>query len=439
MKSKLAWIIIKILCAWSLIGCNQSNLTNNQDLPHPMVKKESDQISTIKIGMWNIANYFENDSDLFFQRKQIINDVLNSINLDLLVVIEPTYTNKNGFKKLVQMLNKTNSSKMYDSIISLPNFSDLQLYQTSSLVERFGFIYNTKKLKFNHSPYQQKPLKINQNLTSNLSNALNKSGNQNILFFNEKKDEKYFYTRKPGAVQWTNLLTNKTFVTIASHASSPGANANQNEKNFLCNNLLNYGINDLTKCINKKNNNVRSELGENEAFDALKISLVINQFAKTFNDNNIYFFGDTNIKCKDNFVFDPIFNNNLKSLFPLENKNDKKSDYEKYKTTLSTKINNYANSYDKVFYKTTDNKITNSTRFNLWSLYYDNNLNNGLKIKKNKIMIYPYTQNRYYTKTYLDQIYYQQLKKQKPKDLFKSANSLKFLTSDHTLVYFDLN
>ncbi|WP_391591949.1 hypothetical protein [[Mycoplasma] cavipharyngis] len=439
LKKFINFTVFSIIFNFSVSGCFSSqkpNLANNHNL---------------KIGLWNIANYQENDHDPYSsERAKVLSDILFHTNLDLLVVVEPTYHNVNGFNLLIKHLNKNVGYHKYQAIISLPSVSKKPKLKRVSLAERYGFIYNKNKLKLNLSPYQQTPADFSQFENSNSpfdqngSQLLNDTGNRNVLFFQEDDQQTYYYTRAPGAVQWTDLVNNKTFVTIAAHFSSPGAKVSQDEKPFDPKTVDSSKI----KWFNWLHK-TSSQLGSNEAYDALKIPQVVSYFSQVFSEQNLFFMADTNIKYRDNFLFQPAIASGLKNLYPLKtNELELKTSYDQergpnqFRTTLSSadRINQYANQYDKIWYQTNQYQINHWKRFNLWSLYYDLTNDFMKKEDKEKIAALSYPEFDYYTKVVLDQIYTKKIdRKLNLENKQKLLNtSLKEIVSDHTMIYFEM-
>ncbi|MDQ0513792.1 hypothetical protein J2Z62_000230 [Mycoplasmoides fastidiosum] len=405
------------------------------------------QTNNIRVGMWNIANYEEKGDKFSSERAKVLADVLYQNNLDLLTVIEPTYKNATGFTELVKNLNHLAGSEKYEAIISLPSVSEQPILKRVSLSERYGFIYKKDRLRYETSPHQQEPADFSTfNITDSPydkggSQELNDTGNRNILFFKEKADEKHFYTRRPGAIKWTDLVNNQTFVTIAAHASSPDARDSQGETKFNCADLKQFGIEHGTKC--------DSKLGSNEAWDALKIPDVLKYFSEVFKEDDIFFMADTNIRFNNNFLFERATKEGYKNIFPLdaageklETAYDKDRGPAKFRTTLSSpdRLNAYANAYDKAFYKFQNYNVQNPTRWDLWNLYYDVEDNGVTSNQKQKILALSYPEYDHYTKAIMDEIYYQKAGARQPKNPPKSPvhTSLKELISDHTMVHFEL-
>ncbi len=161
-----------------------------------------------------------------------------------------------------------------------------------------------------------------------------------------------------------------------------------------------------SKSRNEKIDSEASGQGEQEANEARDLANVLTEIDKKDGPNNeIIFMGDTNIRTENT---DKLFKSTLESYRLLLDKDEK--------TTLSSKdFGEYANSYDKIFYKG-DLKTKNAQKYNIFSIF-----------EKNVVDLEQYDKMR---KKDGRSINY---KTTNPKDI----NRIRGI-SDHTMVYFDL-
>lgn len=141
-------------------------------------------------------------------------------------------------------------------------------------------------------------------------------------------DSSHKYVRSPFGAKFKINDSSKTFVLTSSHFDSPGANSS---------------INSLNETETKSN---ISSQGSQEVLEAQNIPIVLNTFKKSFNSNNILFYGDTNIKKGNEAkAFSTLDKSGYSMLF---------KDNETYSTSLSSTLNSFANPYDKIIYSFND-------------------------------------------------------------------------------------
>lgn len=163
------------------------------------------------------------------------------------------------------------------------------------------------------------------------------------------------YVRPPVGVEFSfkNDETKK-FVSTYSHFDSPGVS--KTEKAW----------------------SVDKTQGEQEVSEAKNIVNVLDYFKQYFNNENIFFMGDTNIKYKNqNAAFNETYLNQQGYNFLFE-------DDKNYSTSLSSTFNNFANPYDKIIYKLKD--FYQSKNYDDLSSALVSNVDNGFLINTYKTL-----------------------------------------------------
>ncbi|WP_341509665.1 MnuA family membrane nuclease [Mesomycoplasma ovipneumoniae] len=233
--------------------------------------------------------------------------------------------------------------------------------------------------------WETKPTrKIHFLYKSSLLETINFEGNSNPYLI--QNGTNLTWARPVAAVKFKTRTNIKNDFTLAiGHFDAPG---------------------NKSKSRNEKADSEARDQGEQEANEARDLVNVLTEIDKKDGPNNeIIFMGDTNIRGENT---EKLFKLTLESYQSLLNKDEK--------TSLSSKdFGEYANSYDKIFYKG-DLKTKNAQKYDLYSIFEKKivDLEKYDKMRK---------QDNRSTK----------YKVGDPKDI----NRIRAI-SDHTMVYFDL-
>lgn len=333
----------------------------NQEKPQKPNSDDENQTpitDNIKIAHWNVLN--QSDKNIF--KTKAIASIIFKSNFDLVGLTE--IVSVAGANAILEEIKKmeTNNANQWSILVSEPSKSITGPNQS----ERVAFIYKANKVKpkaFINSKigsfYENKPW------TSDLID------NSQIT---------YDYVRPPfGVLFETQGKIKNDFTFVIAHLDSPGAKKKAGETSA-------PGF---------------SGQGRKEINEALNLVSVMKWFDQIDGENDeLIFMGDTNIKIGNaSKAFKPLIDDGYK--FYTE-------DTEKWKSSLSSKINKYANTYDKIIYKGSL-KANNSGVFDLWNAIT----------------------NQYLPQKWLDD--YKNYKSYKSKESY-----FRYGISDHTPVYFEL-
>lgn len=272
-------------------------------------------------------------------------------------------------KKVVDLMNKFSNSTNYDYLIS-DNLKGKENEKTQtrqhSSTERIGVIYNKEKV-----------------IPIPFANGQIGHTYSNPLTFGKWTEKEIDYSRPPFSIKMKSIgkITND-FTLVFAHFDSPDyKKGKKQEKGYPITALRKRNVERILKDIysNKPNKFVENSQGSRELDDAENIVKVIEEVKRIDQnkDDDYFFLGDTNIKLgNEHFAFKSLreagFNNLL-------------NDHWDHRTSLSTKTNEMANPYDKIF-KNSNLETKNANLFILWKVFESKILNNEWyeKVMKSK-------------------------------------------------------
>ncbi|MDW2829435.1 endonuclease/exonuclease/phosphatase family protein [Mesomycoplasma ovipneumoniae] len=335
----------------SSVDETQKQNQNQEKTQEPGKNLQNNNIQSIRVGFWNVLNYTNKTTKPNTAKTYALANVINSSGSDAVGLAEITSTGDGT--DIVKELEKLNPSAGWKQITT-------NKYGKTNQQERYTFLYK-----------------------SSLLETINFEGSSNPYLIQDGKN--LTWARPVAAVKFQTKTNIKNDFTLAiGHFDAPGVSKNRNEKA----------------------DSEASNQGEQEANEARDLVNVLTEIDKKDGPNNeIIFMGDTNIRGENT---DKLFKSTLESYRLLLNKDEK--------TSLSSKdFGQYANSYDKIFYKG-DLKTKNAKKYELYSIFEKNTVNLEEYDKMRK-------QDGRSVKYKLDD----------PKDI----NRIRGI-SDHTMVYFDL-
>lgn len=284
------------------------------------------------VGHWNTLNFtFSKD------RQEKVDNISKTIlfyKFDLIGLTEinantVTETNKENATYFINYINglipkDERNNREYDIIVSNNTTSQFAAVGQS---EQVAILYNKNKFK----PFEYTNLTIK-------NDAIVGSGyfySNPLTDFSKDTSRKYDYVRSPFGTMFNlvNSAIEYPITFLFSHFDSPGASSSSQ---------------------NKKTEIMVDGIGSQEYYEAYNIKNVLSEFEEKFNNKNIIFMGDTNIKTnKQKTAF------NEKEL-NLSNYNFLFKDSLEYATSLATvktvekypndKLKWYSNPYDKIIY-----------------------------------------------------------------------------------------
>ncbi|WP_341507989.1 endonuclease/exonuclease/phosphatase family protein [Mesomycoplasma ovipneumoniae] len=325
---------------------------NEQKTPEPEKNPQNGNIQSIRVGFWNVLNYTNKSKNPNTAKTYALANVINSSGSDVVGLAEITTTGDGT--DIVKDLEKLNPSAGWKQITT-------DKYGKPNQQEKYTFLYK-----------------------SSLLETINFEGNSNPYLI--QNGTNLTWARPVAAVKFKTRTNIKNDFTLAiGHFDAPG---------------------NKSKSRNEKADSEARDQGEQEANEARDLVNVLTEIDKKDGPNNeIIFMGDTNIRGENT---EKLFKSTLESYQSLLNKDEK--------TSLSSKdFGEYANSYDKIFYKG-DLKTKNAQKYDLYSIFEKKivDLEKYDKMRK---------QDNRSTK----------YKVGDPKDI----NRIRAI-SDHTMVYFDL-
>ncbi|MDW2861018.1 MnuA family membrane nuclease [Mesomycoplasma ovipneumoniae] len=322
------------------------------------LKKDNNQ--SIRVGFWNILKYTNKGKDPNTAKTYALATVINSSGSDVVGLAEIALSGDGT--DIINELEKLDPSAGWKQITT-------GKYGKENQQEKYTFLYK-----------------------SSLLETINFEGNSNPYLIQEGIKLKE-WARPVAAVKFQTKTNIKNDFTLAvGHFDAPGKYKGSNKKS--------------NKNRKEEADSEARDQGEQEAGEARDLANVLAQIDEKDGPNNeIIFMGDTNIYGKNT---DKLFKSTLESYQLLLDKDEK--------TTLSSKkFGEYANSYDKIFYKG-DLKTKNAQKYDLFPIF-----------EKNIVDLEKYDQMRKQDKRSAD------YKVGDPKDV-KRIRAI----SDHTMVYFDL-
>ncbi|MDW2931447.1 endonuclease/exonuclease/phosphatase family protein [Mesomycoplasma ovipneumoniae] len=314
---------------------------------------QNDNNQSIRVGFWNVLNYTnKSKNNPNTAKTYALASVINSSGSDVVGLAEITTTGDGT--DIVKELEILNPSAGWKQITT-------DKYGKTNQQEKYTFLYK-----------------------SSLLETINFEGNSNPYLIQEGKN--LTWARPVAAVKFQTKTNIKNDFTLAiGHFDAPGNKSKSRKENT---------------------DSEAPGQGEQEANEARDLVNVLTEIDKKDGPNNeIIFMGDTNIRTENT---EKLFKSTLESYRLLLDKDEK--------TSLSSKnFGEYANSYDKIFYKG-DLETKNAQKYNIFSIFEKNvvDLEKYDKMRK---------QDGRSTK----------YKSGDPKDI----NRIRGI-SDHTMVYFDL-
>ncbi|EXU60903.1 endonuclease/exonuclease/phosphatase family protein [Mesomycoplasma ovipneumoniae] len=336
----------------------QKQNQNQEQIQEPEKNMQKDNNQSIRLGFWNVKDY----TNKINSKKQTntaktfaIANVINSSGSDVVGLAEITTTGDGV--DIVKELEKLNPTAGWKQMTT-------SKYGKTNHEEKYTFLYK-----------------------SSLLEMINFEENSNPYLIQDSK--KLTWTRPVAAVKFqtkTNIKNDFTLVIGHFDTAGPYKKSKKNRK--------------------EEPDSEAPKQGQQEAGEARDLANVLNEIDKKDGLNNeIIFMGDTNILAENT---EKLFESTLKSYRLLLDKNEK--------TTLSSKnFGEYANSYDKIFYKGNLN-TKNAQKYDLYSIF-----------EKNIVNVEEYDKMRNQDKRET------KYKSGYPKDIKRITG-----ISNHTMVYFDL-
>ncbi|VEU68460.1 MnuA family membrane nuclease [Mycoplasmopsis pulmonis] len=342
---------------------NDNSVNNNKENSSSK-NDENLTLTKVRLGHWNVLNQSGNIPT----KNLAISKVILHNKLDLVGLTE--ITNENGVKTIINELNKSSSDK-WNYIVSLKKRGTTG---SSGQEEHVGIIYKENKLTLESFDDKEK--------------SKGKFYENKLWDDPFKKGQKIDFVRPPFGVKFSTKGNIKNdFTVVFMHSDAPGVKEERGE-------------------ISAKG---YSGQGHKEVAEALRTKEVMEYFDSIDGVNNeLFFMGDTNIKLGNEAkAFEPLLQSGYKSLI---------KDVKENATSLAQRWGEYANPYDKIFYKG-DLKVENSGFYDLWKVFDDNLLNK----EEFKTKVEEYRSSK------------------KAKDKYKGEYSyVLHAISDHTIVYTDL-
>ncbi|MFU0909088.1 MnuA family membrane nuclease [Mesomycoplasma ovipneumoniae] len=340
------------------INKTENQKENQQNTQEPEKNMQKDNNQSIRLGFWNVKDY----TNKINSKKQTntaktfaIANVINSSGSDVVGLAEITTTGDGV--DIVKELEKLNPTAGWKQMTT-------SKYGKTNHEEKYTFLYK-----------------------SSLLEMINFEENSNPYLIQDST--KLTWTRPVAAVKFqtkTNIKNDFTLVIGHFDTAGPYKKSKKNRK--------------------EEPDSEAPKQGQQEAGEARDLANVLNEIDKKDGLNNeIIFMGDTNILAENT---EKLFDSTLKSYRLLLDKNEK--------TTLSSKnFGEYANSYDKIFYKGNLN-TKNAQKYDLYSIF-----------EKNIVNVEEYDKMRNQDKRET------KYKSGDPKDIKRITG-----ISNHTMVYFDL-
>ncbi|MDW2928786.1 MnuA family membrane nuclease, partial [Mesomycoplasma ovipneumoniae] len=335
----------------------QNQEQNQEKTPEPEKDLQKGNNQLIRVGFWNVKDYtnkINSKKQTNTAKTYALANVINSSGSDVVGLAEITTTGDGA--DIVKELEKLNPTAGWKQMTT-------SKYGKTNQEEKYTFLYKSSLLEMINFEENSNPYLIQDGI----------------------KLEKW--TRPVAAVKFKTKTNIKNDFTLAiGHFDAAGPYKKKNR--------------------NEKTDSEARDQGEQEAGEARDLANVLSKIdEKDGLNNEIIFMGDTNIHGKNT---EKLFETTLKSYSLLLDKDEK--------TTLHSKnFGEYANSYDKIFYKG-DLNTKNAQKYDLFSIF------------ENKIV---------------DLEKYDEMRKQdkRPtKDKTRNPKDIKRITgiSNHTMIYFDL-
>ncbi|AXE60719.1 hypothetical protein DA803_01285 [[Mycoplasma] phocae] len=264
----------------------------------------------IRVGHWNILNYGGGElSDKNGPKVAAISELIYKSQQDVIGLTEINYNQGKDVKNIVDALNELSNSSSYDCIVQ--PVDDANKTSSKATKEQIAIIYNTNKIK-------KKNFKnYNKNYQS---------------YGNDKTNSGVSFKRPLFAAFFETIKGNKPFVSIFGHLDSPG------------------------KASEEASQNEYKSQGAQEVKEALDIANAFKYYEQLSDNASIIFGGDTNIKTKNNRLFntDEFTSKGIKnyygSMSNFKVKGKPTEQYEFYETSLG-RNKGYSEAYDKLLFK----------------------------------------------------------------------------------------
>ncbi|WP_179850800.1 endonuclease/exonuclease/phosphatase family protein, partial [Mesomycoplasma ovipneumoniae] len=337
---------------------NEKEKENQQNTHEPEKNMQKDNNQSIRLGFWNVKDYtnkINSKKQTNTAKTYALANVINSSGSDVVGLAEITTTGDGA--DIVKELEKLNPAASWKQMTT-------SKYGKTNQEEKYSFLYKSSLLEMINFEVNSNPYLI-------------------------QDGTKLTWTRPVAAVKFktkTNIKNDFTLAIGHFDTAGPYKKSKKNHK--------------------EEADSEASKQGQQEADEARDLANVLNEIDKKDGLNNeIIFMGDTNIFTENT---EKLFKSTLESYRLLLDKDEK--------TTLSSKnFGEYANSYDKIFYKG-DLNIKNAQKYDLYSIF-----------EKNIVNVEEYDKMR---------------KQDKRETKYKSGDpkDIKRITgiSNHTMVYFDL-
>ncbi|WP_371246061.1 endonuclease/exonuclease/phosphatase family protein [Mycoplasmopsis agassizii] len=278
------------------------------------------EVSSLKIATWNLLNYGAKANQV--QKTELIAKIITHNKYDIVSTQEINPVDKKSEeikadKVMLEALNKLDTDKDWKAFVSPKSVGKLS--QQKGQAEWFIVFYKSSKVE-----------------ATGWSKIYDDKGWPGTNL--KDSDTTYYYARPPFAAQFKTLgKVENTFTLVSAHLDAPGNGSDTRVE---------------------KPSGLPDKQGNQEVEEALQLVNVLKTFDEEDGINNeIIFMGDTNIKKGNEAVaFKPVIDNGYANLL-----NDNTED----SSTLQHKIGEFANPYDKIFYKG-NLKVSNASRYNLW-------------------------------------------------------------------------
>ncbi|PAF55412.1 endonuclease/exonuclease/phosphatase family protein [Mycoplasmopsis agassizii] len=312
------------------IACQPTHPTEPQPVPTPAPVPDpgtgtiNTDSQSLKIATWNLLNY---SGDVKQEvRSEIFANIIYKNKFDIVSVQEINAVDDEVIADdtLLKLLNELDPEKDWKAVESEKSLSKNPAQ--AGQFEYYVILYKSKKVE-----------------VTDLVKIYDDQGWKGTHLENDEKT--YYYARPPFVAQFKTLGDiENTFTLVSSHLDSPGTDSDRGE-------------------VSAK---LKPSQGNQEVEESLQLANVLKALDLEDGINNeIFFMGDTNIKIGNEAVsFRTLIDDGFANLL-----DDSKEDA----TSLATQKNQYANPYDKIFYKG-NLKVSSAQKLDIWNLVGDDKL-----------------------------------------------------------------
>ncbi|MBN3534524.1 MnuA family membrane nuclease [Mycoplasma procyoni] len=263
-----------------------------------------------RIGHWNILNFGGDKSTKLGLKVTAITETILKTDLDIVGLTEINYKSGDKVNRIVERLNESSSSKW--KMVVQP-IEDSNPNVNKETKEQIAILYKSEL--FEALPFSNSKI----------------GASWGTQFGNDENNVKRNFKRPLFATLFKDIKKDKRIITVFGHLDSPGVKKGSDEENSSF-----------------------KEQGTQEVFEARSIPKAFDYFSSlTTEPAAIVFGGDTNIKTKNQSLFDEMITKKLLYGYTYKNylfKSKGKDPFEYYETSLGA-TTGYANTYDKMLFR----------------------------------------------------------------------------------------